>query len=74
MGDTPRDDGTALVAGGRKPLPRNGDVRPVEEVGLWPRDGPILNSLMMANEDFLCGRGWLILRNRLERIHGNSYP
>lgn len=56
-GETAREVGRE---DGRKPLPRNGDMRPVVDgvpAGLWARDGPILKSFMMAKEDFLCMRG-----------------
>lgn len=39
----------------RKPLPRNGDVRP--PVGLGGLDGLGESSLIIVNEVFLCWRG-----------------
>lgn len=70
LGEPARDDWredvvvVMCVVCGRNPLPRNGDSRPpalAGPPGLGARDWPILNSLMMANDDFLCCRGWFIL-------------
>lgn len=59
MGETARE-GVRDVVAGRNPFPRKGDVRP--DVGLGARDEWPVYSLMIANEDFLCCRGWLILK------------
>lgn len=50
---------------GRKPFPRNGEVRP--DVGLGAREWPVY-SLIIANEAFLCWRGWFILRNNIYKL------